>query len=51
MESENMVKIMINCRKCGKEIRLNLSDTRALCKKCRKNHAVIEVTTTRNFDF
>ncbi|MFX0040648.1 MAG: hypothetical protein ACFFCY_12105 [Promethearchaeota archaeon] len=46
-----MAKITINCRKCGKEIRLDLSDSEALCKKCRKTKLVLEKKTTVNFDF
>jgi Zn finger protein HypA/HybF involved in hydrogenase expression len=46
-----MAKIMINCRKCGKDIRLDLSDSRALCRKCRKTSIVLDERTTRNFDF
>ena len=46
-----MAKIMIKCRKCGKEIKLNLSDSRALCKKCRKTMIVLDKNTTKNFDF
>ncbi|MFX0024483.1 MAG: hypothetical protein ACFE9S_19360 [Candidatus Hermodarchaeota archaeon] len=46
-----MAKIIINCRKCGKEIRLDLEDTTALCRKCRKNPLVHNAKTTRFFDF
>ncbi|MFX1438290.1 MAG: hypothetical protein ACFFAA_14030 [Promethearchaeota archaeon] len=46
-----MAKITINCRTCGKEIRLDLSNSEALCKKCRKAQLVLEKKTTINFDF
>ena len=47
-----MAKIMIKCRKCGKEIRLDLSDSRALCKKCRKTMMIVlDKKTTESFDF
>ncbi len=46
-----MAKIMINCRKCGKDIRLDFSDSRVLCRKCRKTMIVLNKKTTVNFDF
>jgi len=46
-----MAKIIINCRKCGKEIKLDLTDSRALCRKCRKNQIAHYAKTTKNFDF
>jgi len=46
-----MAKIMINCMKCNKEIKLDLSDSRAFCKKCRKTMIVLDKKTTKNFDF
>ena len=46
-----MAKIMIKCSKCGKDITLDLSDSRALCKKCRKTMIVLDKKTTENFDF
>ncbi|MHA2269733.1 MAG: hypothetical protein ACXAB8_18215 [Promethearchaeota archaeon] len=30
-----MKKTRINCMKCGKEIKLNFMDVRAVCKHCR----------------
>ena len=46
-----MAKIMIMYRKYGKDIRLDLSDLRTLCKKCRKTTIVLDKNTTKNFDF
>ncbi|MFW9900982.1 MAG: hypothetical protein ACFFDY_06805 [Candidatus Thorarchaeota archaeon] len=41
----------INCRKCGKPIKLDPSTSSALCRKCRKTLIVNEKKTTENFDF
>ncbi|MFX0020680.1 MAG: hypothetical protein ACFE9S_00020 [Candidatus Hermodarchaeota archaeon] len=46
-----MVKIIVNCKSCGKEIKLDFNDSRALCKKCRKNTTTNDKKTSRNFDF
>jgi len=46
-----MDKIMIKCIRCGKEIKLDLSDSKALCKKCRKIKPEIDIKTTKNFNF
>ena len=46
-----MAKIKINCLKCGKEIKLNFIDVRAVCKKCRKTNIVLNKKTAINFDF
>jgi DNA-directed RNA polymerase subunit RPC12/RpoP len=46
-----MARMTINCRKCGKEIRLDLSNSEALCKRCRKNKLILKHNTTQNFDF
>jgi ribosomal protein L37AE/L43A len=50
-EVNNVAKILINCKKCGKEIKLDLEDTIALCKKCRKSPLVNNAKTTRFFEF
>jgi len=46
-----MAKIIISCRKCGKDIKLDLADSEALCRKCRKNQIGDNPKTTKNFDF
>ena len=46
-----MAKIKINCLKCGKEIKLDFMDTRAVCKKCQRTMKVLNKKTTVNFDF
>jgi len=33
-----MSKQKVQCIVCGKEIKLDLSNVVAMCKKCRKNH-------------
>ena len=46
-----MAKIKINCLKCGKEIKINFMDARAVCKKCQRTMRVFNKKTTVNFDF
>jgi len=37
VEAIKLSKIKITCIKCGKVIKLNFMDSRAICKKCRRN--------------
>jgi hypothetical protein len=46
-----MAKVVVNCRKCGKAMKLNFEDTRSICKKCVKKIPEQEVNTSKNFDF
>ncbi|MFX1390125.1 MAG: hypothetical protein ACFE9Z_08695 [Promethearchaeota archaeon] len=46
-----MAKIIISCRKCGKNIRIDFNTSSLICKKCRKNIPEKVEKTTRFFDF
>ncbi|MFW9829126.1 MAG: hypothetical protein ACFFEY_16230 [Candidatus Thorarchaeota archaeon] len=46
-----MARVEIYCRKCGKRMRMDFSDTSTICKKCRKEIPEKVVNTTRYFDF
>ncbi|MFX1593857.1 MAG: hypothetical protein ACFFB6_04995 [Promethearchaeota archaeon] len=46
-----MAKITVNCIKCGKELKLDFDDSRAVCKKCRKMKTIEFIRTSKVFDF
>ncbi|MFX1390121.1 MAG: hypothetical protein ACFE9Z_08675 [Promethearchaeota archaeon] len=46
-----MAKIELYCRKCGKKMRTDFSNSSTICKKCRKTIPAREINTTRYFDF